>query len=156
MTALETELRAALVADAGVNAILGNRLYWPSLPQQPVYPAAIFRRVSTQPVKTHGTSTGGIPLPGTGWCRISFTIWSDLSPTQTRGGFTGAAEELNGIVQALSAALNHIDLSATPESPVTTVRAPNFFLGLRDGVESNVQPPIPVNYFDVGVWFSDQ
>lgn len=156
MTSVETELRTALIADAGINAVLGNRLYWPTLPQQPQYPVAIFRRVSTQMLRSHGTQVGGIRLPGTGWCRISFTIWSDLSPTQTRGSSSGAADELNSVVQAILAALNHINLCAVPESPVTTLSAPNFFLGLRDGVESNVQPPLPVNYLDVMVWFSDQ
>ena len=43
---IETDIRARLLADAGVSAIVGTRIYAVILPQDPTYPAASYQRIS--------------------------------------------------------------------------------------------------------------
>jgi len=44
---LETGLRAALIANSAVNALVSSRVFSEQLPENPVYPAIMFSRVST-------------------------------------------------------------------------------------------------------------
>ena len=51
---IESALYAHLVADAGVTALLGTRIYPLDLPQEPTTPCATYHRVSTVPRYVHG------------------------------------------------------------------------------------------------------
>lgn len=44
---LETGLRAALIADAGVTALVGTRIYPEVMPHDVTYPAISYQRIST-------------------------------------------------------------------------------------------------------------
>lgn len=55
---LEEAIVAALIADAGVNALIGGRVYHIQKPAKPVYPAITYERISTVPDLTlDGPST---------------------------------------------------------------------------------------------------
>lgn len=52
---MEADIRALLLANAGVSALIGTRLYPLRLPAEVVLPAGTFQRITTTP---HNTLTG--------------------------------------------------------------------------------------------------
>jgi len=50
----ETELYAALTSQAGLTALVGNRIYPDAIPENVALPAVVFVRASTQPTHTLG------------------------------------------------------------------------------------------------------
>lgn len=58
MATIEEALKALLVADAGVNAVVAGRVYPVMHPQGAGLPAVVYRRVSGVRVGQHGTVSG--------------------------------------------------------------------------------------------------
>jgi Protein of unknown function (DUF3168) len=147
---VESILRADLLADPGLSALIGDRLYLVQLPQNPVYPCGIYQRVSTIPmyVQTRGRS----PLLGgqatVGWARFSFSFWSN------DGAQGGAIVE--SIALALMAAMENVNLCALPQSPAVVTQAPNFLITRRMGIEPQTEPPLFKVLLDFKCWYQDQ
>jgi hypothetical protein len=148
---VESILLSDLLADAGLSALIGNRLYQVQLPQNPTYPCGIFQRVSTQPLYVNSVR-GRNPLTGgqatAGWARFSFAFWSN-------DGKNGAAI-VDSIALALMAAMENVNLIALPTSPATINNAPNFLLTRRMSIEPQTQPPLFKALLDFKCWYSDQ
>ena len=148
---VESILLADLLADAGLSALIGNRLYQVQLPQNPTYPCGIFQRVSTTPLYVNSVR-GRNPLAGgqatVGWARFSFSFWSN-------DGKNGAAI-VDSIALALMAAMENVNLIALPTSPATINNAPNFLLTRRMSIEPQTQPPLFKALLDFKCWYSDQ
>jgi hypothetical protein len=153
---VESILRAELLADPGLSALIGDRLYLVQLPQNPqgppnnLYPCGVFSRVSTQPLYVH--TRGRNPLTGgqasIGKARFSFSFWSD-------DGSNGSIIVEN-IALALMAAMENVNLIALPTSPATINNAPNFLVTRRMGLEPQTQPPLFKVLLDFMCWYSDQ
>lgn len=147
---VESILRAELLSDAGLSALIGDRLYLVQLPQNPIYPCGIYQRVSTTPlyIQTRGRNplTGGQATIGQ--VRFSFTFWSN------DGAQGGAIVE--SIALALMAAMENVNLIALPTSPATITNAPNRLITRRMGIEPNTQPPLFKALLDFLCWYSDQ
>lgn len=67
---LETELRTRLAADGTVSGLVSTRIYPIKLPQNPTYPALVYRRISG-PRLRHMTGTSG-----RGEARIQIDSWA--------------------------------------------------------------------------------
>ncbi len=67
---IETEIVTRLEDDAGVGAEAGNRIYPILLPQRPIYPAIVYRRISG-PRLHHLTGSSG-----RGVARIQIDCWA--------------------------------------------------------------------------------
>lgn len=55
---VHTEIVARLEADAGVGAVAGDRIYVQRLPQNPTYPAVVWRQVSGPRITNLGGAAG--------------------------------------------------------------------------------------------------
>ena len=55
---IEIALYSKLINDAGVSALISNRLYLGKLPQNPTYPCALYNRITTNRVQSMAGSTG--------------------------------------------------------------------------------------------------
>jgi hypothetical protein len=141
---LEKQLYDALLADFGVAAFIGDRLYLVQLPQNPVYPAATYQRISTFPLYVH--KLGGVQGQ-VGWSRFQITGW-----------FSGATsgQQSDGFARAVAAAIQTFNAFALPGSPSVLTQAPNYILSRRMHVEPNTQPPIYKAILDVKLWYRDQ
>lgn len=148
---VETILLADLLADPGLSALIGNRLYVAQLPQNPSYPCGIYQRVSTTPLYVNSVR-GRNPLTGgqatVGKVRFSFTFWSN-------DGKNGAAI-VESIALALMAAMENVNLIGLPTSPATINQAPNFLITRRTGIEPQTQPPLFKAMLDFMCWYQDQ
>jgi len=142
---LETEIRAACLADSTFTGALAGGLFWIRLPQNPTYPCGIFQRVSTVPI--YAQNVPGGTQAHVGKARYTFKFWS------VNGD---AATELQTIVQALLDVLSKLNAFAVPNSPPVTNQAPSFVLNERDGIESQIQPQAFWREVDVAVWYQDQ
>lgn len=143
------------MADPGLSALIGDRLYLLQLPQNPqgppdLYPCGIYARISTQPLYVH--TRGRNPLTGgqatIGRARFSFTFWSD-------DGANGSIIVEN-IALALMAAMEGVNLVDQPSSPFVINGAPNFLITRRPGIEPQTQPPLQKTMLDFMCWYSDQ
>ena len=85
---LATALRAALIADAPVLALVSTRIYMRRLPQQPAYPAITLELINGDPNNALNA------LPDLKWARVRANAW---------GTSYGSAYELG---QAVETALN--------------------------------------------------
>lgn len=129
--AVETQIRNALIADAGVAAIVGTN-WWPDqLPQNPVFPAGTIQRVSDVPYYTQ-QSPGGTQA-SVGWCRISITVWCDTKD----GGLTR-----ENLCRAIILAMQTFSCYDLPSSPLVVQQAPNILLNRRHGVEPQTRQPL--------------
>ena len=68
---IKETLYTHLTGHAGLSALISTRLYPRHLPQNPVYPAVTYERISTPRIKVMG-GVSGIAYP-----RFTFTAWSD-------------------------------------------------------------------------------
>lgn len=146
---LEIALRAALIGDATLSALIGDRLYHDQLVQAPVFPAGTLQRAGTVPfyVQTRGRTqlTGGQATMG--FARISLAFWTT--------GAT-AAEQRESIYLAVMAAMENFNYAALPQSPVVIADAPNRLVMRRHTVESGTQPPLAKLLLDFQILFQDQ
>lgn len=92
---LEYGLQQLLVADEGIAALLGTRIYPLLLPDQPTFPSATYQRVST--VTIHGLSDNFSFTK----CRLQIDTW-DLTFPGARAVATAIAEVLEGYADTLS------------------------------------------------------
>lgn len=138
---LEADLRTALLADAGVQAQIAQRLYLMQKPPRCSFPCAAYQRISTQRLYTQ--ALGGSQATR-GWCRFQVTIWGDTA--------TGGAQVLT-VRDAILAALQTFNLGALPASPSVLSQAPNFILQERMGLEPQPEQPLVKYMMDVQVWF---
>lgn len=67
---IESALRALVLADSAVSALIGTRLYPQKLPQDPTYPAATYQRIDGPRLYDHGGATG--LAEG----RFQFDVWA--------------------------------------------------------------------------------
>lgn len=141
---LEQNLRTNIMNDSGVTAVLGDRLYITRLPQNPVYPCAVYQRISTvrQPTMNQQGNTRWM---SSGWARFQFTTFSN-------DGAGGAAAAI-AAADAIRAALPKFNLSSEG-GPMTG--APNFVVGERAGDIPDTMPPVYTQMLDVKVFFRDQ
>ena len=142
---LEQIIQNALVADPGVSAVIGSRLYLLQLPQNPTYPAAVFQRVSTVPIYSHSPDVG--QQGSVGVARFSFTAWAT-------GAHSGATME--ACAAAILAALQTFNAWALPTSPQVITQAPNYVVGRRMGIEPQTDPPLFMSVIDVKIFYRDQ
>lgn len=149
---VEQLLHDALLADAGVSAIIGNRLYFLQLPQGPdglVYPSGVYQPIALTPlyVQTRGRS----PLEGgqatVGRVRMQLCFWAD--------GSSGGATVLS-LYQAVMAAMENFNAIALPTSPAVIANAPNRLVQRKIDVEPNTQPPLARLHMDFDIWYQDQ
>lgn len=89
MASLEESLVDILTGDAGLSALVGNRVQPAPLPQASALPALTYQRISHRPVHTHSGAVGLRQV------RIQFDIWAST------------ALSAQGVGQALHAALDH-------------------------------------------------
>ncbi len=67
----ETAVRAALLADPAVAALVGSRIYPMRLPQNPALPAVVFQRISAPPDGlTIDGRAGRVPI------RLQLSLWA--------------------------------------------------------------------------------
>jgi hypothetical protein len=142
---LEQQVQNALVSDPAVNAIIGTRLYLLQLPQNPVYPAAVYQRVSTVPIYSHSPATG--QQASVGWARFSITGWAT-------GANSGAIME--AFAAAVLAALQTFNAWALPTSPQVITQSPNYIVGRRMSIEPQTDPPLFMAAIDVRICYRDQ
>jgi len=149
-TPLEQFIYAALVADPGVQAALGEdlnghvALYLAQLPPgltDSYYPAATYQRISTVPIYTH-SQDAGTANGSAGWTRFQFTVWAKAA---TSGAQTDAAAR---------AILNV--LASFNGQNAGLPNAPNFLMSRRMLVEPQVDPPLFKAELDVRIWYQDQ
>jgi hypothetical protein len=106
---IESGLREVALADAGVAALIGSRLYPLKLPQSPVYPASVYQRISGPRDHDHGGSTGKAEV------RIQVTHWatSYSGVKQVAEAFRAALDGYSGAMGSTAVALcrlaNEID-----------------------------------------------
>lgn len=141
---LEQQIYDALIADAGINGVIGQRLYLVQLPQNPTYPVAAYQRISTQRIYSHSPQAA---QASTGWSRFQFTCWA----SGATGGQVALAFRL-----ALQNALQTFNAWALPTSPEVFLQYPNFILDERMGVEPQTNPPLFKAIIDAKIWFQDQ
>jgi hypothetical protein len=153
---VESRLRAELLSDPGLSALIGDRLYLMQLPQNPqgpptdLYPCGIYARVSTVPlyVQTRGRATLQGGQASVGRVRLSFTFWSDDG--------TNGSIIVENIALALMAAMENVNLVDLPTSPFVISGAPNFLVTRRPGIEPQTQPPLQKTMLDFMCWYQDQ
>jgi hypothetical protein len=142
---LEQIFQNAMVSNPGVNAIIGNRLYLVQLPQNPVYPAAVYQRISTVPIYSHSPDTG---QQGTvGWARFQVTAWAT-------GATSGATME--AFAAAVLSALQTFNAWALPTSPQVITQSPNYIVGRRMSIEPQTDPPLFMAVIDIKICYRDQ
>lgn len=133
---IESRFRTGIISDAGVSALLGDRLYRIQLPQNPPqYPVARFQRISTTPIYTQ--VFGGNNSVPPKWVRFQIDILASNKVTGVQSG-----EQVDAVASAIVASLQGFNLSAQPESPSVLRQAPNYLLSQRAFVEPNTQPPL--------------
>lgn len=108
---LPVTLRTKLTGDAGVAALVGTRVYWRNLPQEPTYPAITLETIGGDPDNTINATQV------LHWARVRINAW---------GKTYGAAYEL---AAAIETALNM--------TTTTVLRSINA-LGKRDFYEEAI------------------
>lgn len=143
MTNLEKLFYAGVIADAGVQALLGAppnaRLYFQTVAQNPVYPAAAYQRAATKRLITADQSNPR--WMGAGWARFQLTI---LDTDDVR---------LIQVMDALRASLKTFDLSNEGTSP--DGQAPNFVVSEYTTVQPATKPPVYIAMLDANCFFRD-
>lgn len=152
IVSVESQFTAAMQADAVVPTYFGGpnapggakpwRLYDTQLPQNAMYPAATYQRVSTKRIQTHGAPDNSGVFHGNnqnaGFIRFQIRVWSDISPDNAR-------QAMQAIFDALK------NFNAWDGS----TRGPNQILNQFGGVEPQTQPPLPFQHLDVLIPFAD-
>lgn len=112
---LESELRARLIADGGVAALISARVYPLILPQAPTYPALTYQRISG-PRLHHLTGSSG-----RGVARIQTDSWAETyaAAQALAAAVRAALDGFDGLLSTLRAVVrleNERDLyEGTPE-----------------------------------------
>lgn len=139
MSSLEERIHAAVIGNAAVSALLGDRLYLVQLPQGPEFPCAVYQRISTVPVTTMNQAAN---WQGMGWCRFTFQVWC-------KGPSAGI--QTDTISRAIQVALQ----SFNGYNQAATQQAPNFLLTRTMSVEPNTQPPLYTSRSDYKIFYTE-
>lgn len=95
MSGIDTAVRAKLVADSPLAALVGTRIYADELPQGCTYPAIRFTLVSDVPDRA---------VPGFREARVQVSVYDDdTSPT-----------DANTVAEAVISAISRTDLQMSP------------------------------------------
>lgn len=139
---LEQQIYNGLLADTGVTAFIGTRLFLIQLPQNPTYPCASYQRISTNPLYTQENADQGT----VGWARF-----------QISGFFEGAQSGLQceEFAKAVTAALQTFNAGQPPASPPVLGTPPNYVMGRSMRVQPQTQPPIYMCVIDAKLWYND-
>ena len=141
---LEAIIDNALRADAGLAALIGQRLYLVQKANDCSYPCMAYQRISSTPLYAMGFGNA----QGTfGSARFQFTIFGDTA--------TGA-EAVLSVRDALVAALRTFNASALPVSPAQLTQAPNFVVMERMTNEPQPRQTIFMYVLDALIWYQDQ
>lgn len=141
-TPLEQTLRAALIADPGVNPLLGSNIFLVQIPENPTYPVCAIERVSTVPLyvqQLDSTQASG------GWVRFQITVWASSATS---------GHDVDTIALAILSALRGFNLWQPTGDPLRN--APNYMLNRRMGVEPQTSPPLYKAIMDVRFFYRDQ
>ncbi len=140
MASLETRFRAAILGNAGVSALIGDRMDDRQLAQNPIYPCVRYQRISTIFLysQERGSEQGGV-----GWARFQVDCLAIIG------------DDADAIATAISQALQTFNLWSPPASPVVVNTAPNSVLNRRAAIEPNTQPPVFKTILDIKVWFAE-
>lgn len=144
MATLETRFRAAIIGNAGVAALIVDRMFDRQLPQNPIFPCIRFQRISTIPLYSQENDSDQASV---GWTRFQVDAIAD-GPD---GGNVATA-----IALAVSKALQTFNLWSLPASPVVVNAAPNTVLNRRTGIEPSTKQPLFKEIVDVRCWYSEQ
>lgn len=145
---LEEFIRNSLLADAGVAALIGDRLYNILQFQQQKaigYPAVSMQRISSTPIYAHSFDVG--QQGSVSLVRFQFTIWAD-------GKTSG--KDSDTVQRAIVAAFNTFSAWQIPGSPNFFISAPNISGGGRAINKPDNNPPLFGHILDVKVWARDQ
>jgi hypothetical protein len=126
---IEAALRAVLIANAGVTALVGTRVYVGILPQDPTYPALTIQPVGYN-ADNHLTDAGDLQ-----WDRLQIDAW----------GETYAAT--HQLYKAAIDAINGNDFSGTG------YRIGSVTVQVGGGYRYEESVKIHRRHFDVGIWF---
>ena len=139
---VEEQFATHCLADATITGYLTTRLYDTQIPQGAVFPCAVYERISTNRLYTHGAPDNSNVFRGNngnaGRTRFQVTVYSDISPNQARQ-----------IAQAF------IDALSTFNAWDGSTRGPNQIVNQRGGVSTNTHPPLPFQRFDVFIPYAD-
>lgn len=148
-TPLEQIVRTALLADAPFVATLGTdaggnkALYEIQLPENPVYPAGVFSRVSDVPMYVQSPDTG--QQASVGYVRMNFKFWFN-------GG--NATLDRETLCRAFIAALGTFSAWQLISDPFLS--APNYVMRRHHGIEPETDPPLYFADFDVKIVYRNQ
>lgn len=142
MSDIKVAFRAALIGDAGVSALLADRLYDVGLGLQgrTVYPSATYQRITSTPVYTMDQANDR--WGKNGWVRFQLMLL-DTDP-----------ERLMALMLAFKAALKTFNLAQEPGDNFS--QAPNFVL--REGPGSRIAattPPVFTDVLDVRCYYRE-
>ncbi len=129
--AVEQQIRDGLIADAGVFAITGTRIYPDQIPQNPVYPCVFIERASDKPYYTQ-QAPGGTQA-SVGWARISISMWCDTQ---------NASQIRENLCRAIILAMQTFSCYDPPSSPSVVRQAPNILVGRRHWPEPQPRQPL--------------
>lgn len=89
---LETALRAFLVSDSAVGALVGQRVYTQTMPQDGTLPAITFQRISTAAVNSRDdNSFGRVRMQIDGWAA------SDTATKELRAAIRAAMKDFRSV-----------------------------------------------------------
>jgi hypothetical protein len=140
---VEKAFRAALLADAALTAYLGGQLFDIALPPGfRTFPAAVYQRITTQPVYAMDQSSAY--WGKTGWVRFQVRLFdTDTDRLRETGG------------PAFKNALKTLNLGL--DSGETGARQyPNFVLNEQGGRAGDPTPPVYWQLFDVRCFYREE
>jgi len=93
----EEAIRYTLVSDAGIAGLISDRVYAGELPERPIYPSAVYRRISTAPVHSSDGPSGLSQI------RLQIDCWSRrfLDARALADRVTAVLDGLHGIAGAI-------------------------------------------------------
>ena len=102
----EEAIRYTLISDAGIAALISDRVYAGELPEQPFYPAAVYRRISTAPVHSSDGPSGLSQI------RLQIDCWSPrfLDARALADRVIAVIDGMHGVAGAISQTLAYHSL----------------------------------------------
>jgi hypothetical protein len=146
LLSVEDQFVASMIGNAALLALIGTRLYDRQLPQDAVFPCAVFQRISTNSLQTHGgydNSRNFTPnLSNSGMTRFQVRVFPDRAVARP-------ADQARQIVQAFSVALQSFNAYDGSN------KGPNRTTNNRAEIAPELQPPLPIETFDVFIPYAD-
>lgn len=146
-TPIDVQLRAAMLADAAVSAIIGTRFYFYQLSQNTGpdlrFPCCLYHRISTVPYYSHTVATNA----EMSWIRFQIDCLA-----ARKIGAVLAGLQVDALARAVTAALKTFNASVTPQSPTVLGNAPNFLINRRTQNDAQPQPLVYWEQLDVRIF----